>query len=220
MFSNQKHVFWQALLVAIVVFGFGIFIGFLIENNRTNKVADMYLASELELIDVRISSSMIFNNLIQAKDCKNAIQENINFGDRVYEEAKIIDKYEEASRITESLKLQHKKYDLLRALFWINAIKIKSSCNASYHNVVYFYQYNEPGIEKKAEQAVFSRVLEQLKQKKADNVMLIPIAGDSNISSINLMMKMYNIDKLPTILIDEKTKITQISTEAELEKYV
>jgi hypothetical protein len=217
LFQSEKHVFWQALIVALIIFNFGIFLGYMLESARVGKVSELYAESELALLDVKIQSEL-FN--FEDLDCNIAIKENTNFADRIFEEAKILDRFETASRITENIKLQHKKYDLLRTLFWINSIKIKNRCNASFHDVVYFYQYNEPSTGQKAKQAVFSKVLEELKDKKGEKVMLIPIAADNNISAVDILLKSHNISVLPTILIDEEIKITELTSVEELEEFI
>jgi len=217
LFKSEKHVFWQALVLALIIFNFGIFLGYMLESSRVGKVSRLYAESELALLDIKIQSELFdFGNDI---DCGIAIKENINFANKIFEEAKILDKFEKSSRITENIKLQHRKYDLLRTLFWINSIKIKRRCNATFHNVVYFYKYNEPSLEQKAKQAVFSRLLGQLKEKYAEEVMLIPIAADNNIVSVDMLLETYNVTELPTVLIDEKIKLTEVST-YDLEKYL
>lgn len=215
--KNQKHVFWQALVLALIVFNLGVFLGYKLELSRNDRIAGLYAESEISLLDVKILSEL-YN--IEGLKCETVIQENINFANKVYEEAKLLTKYEDASRITEDIKLQHRKYDLLRTLFWINSIKIKTSCNATFHNLVYFYQYNNPSLEQKAMQNVFSKILGNVKEKYGNNVMLIPIAADNNVSAVNILVENYQIDTLPTILIDEKIKIEQITSEADLEKYL
>ncbi len=209
MFKSQKHVFWQALLAALVVFFAGIFLGYVLESSRVGEIKGLYLESELSLLDVKIQSELYGLGEI---DCEEAVKENIKFGDRVFEEAKILERFEDSSKITEGIKLQHKKYDLLRTLFWLNSLKIKERCNGEYHTIVYFYDYNEPSIEKKAEQEVFSRVLGELKKEFGDEVMLIPIAGDNDITAVEIILKMYDIDVLPTVLIDENVKIVSVES--------
>lgn len=219
IFKSQKHVFWQALVIALVIFNFGIFLGYLLESSRVGKVSELYAESELALLDVRIQSELFSLN-IENSDCDKTIKSNIDFADKIFEEAKILQKFEDSSRITESIKLQHKKYDLLRTLFWINSIKIKSKCNASFHNVVYFYKYNNPSLNEEAKQDVFSKILGQFKEKYSEKVMLIPIAADNDISSVNFLIDIYDITILPTILIDEKAKITELDSIKGLEEYL
>jgi len=86
--------------------------------------------------------------------------------------------------------------------------------------VVYFYKYNNPSLDEDAKQDVFSRFLGDIKQKYGDKVILIPIAADNNVSAVNVIIRTYNISVLPTILIDEKYKITSLNNQEELEKYM
>lgn len=219
MFKSQKHAFWISLILTLFVFSGGIFLGYLLENSRTSVLENLYTQSEIELLDVRIQ-----NEIYSFADvnCDNAITENINFASRIYDEAKLLDKYESSNKLSDDVILQHKKYDLLRTLFWINAIKLKQKCNASYHNLVYLYDYNNPRLDTKAKQAVFSRLLTEVKQDKGQKVMLIPTSGDNEITSLSLLMDLYNVtvDELPVILIDEKIKITDIETKEDLDKFL
>lgn len=219
MLSSQKNVFWQAFILAAFVFAAGILLGFVLENWRSGKIESLYFQSELDLLDIRIQNDIYSLSKI---DCAMAVQENINFANKIYDEANLLQRYEDANKITENIILQHKKYDLLRTLFWINAIKIKDRCNASYHNVVYLYKYNSPTLETKAKQAVFSRILSELKEVRGDEIMLIPIAGDNNLVSVDLLMGLYNINntELPVILIDEKTKINEVEKKEDINKLI
>ena len=63
-------------------------------------------------------------------------------------------------------------------------------------------------------------MLRELKEKEAGNVMLIPIAADNEITTIYLLLKAYNVTELPSILIDEKIKLTDSETLDELETYL
>ncbi|VVB82150.1 Uncharacterised protein [uncultured archaeon] len=215
--QNQKRIFLYALILTFVVFNIGIFLGYLMESSRINQINSMSLDAEMELIDQMAQrSSMDVLNL----SCTSLLEENTRFGDQIYQEALQIQRYEDANVINNEIIFQHKRFDLLRALFWIDSIKIKQQCGSDYHDVVYFYKYNNPTIDQKSKQEVFSNLLQQLKDKMGSKVMLVPLAGDNDISSINLLMEKYSITELPVILIDEKTKVTDIKNESDLEKYL
>ena len=219
LFKSQKHVFWQALVITVIIFGIGVFFGFVLENWRTGRIKDFYLYSEIDLLDIRVQNEVYSLNKI---NCDTAIEENIKFADKTYEEAKFLKEYEDAARFSESLILQHKKYDLLRTLFWINSMKIKKKCNADYHNIVYLYDYIDPGVDIEAKQKVFSRLLEDLKKEYGNRVMLIPIAGDNDLVSVKLLMAQYNVkeEELPVILIDEKTKIKELEKKEDIGRFL
>lgn len=218
MFQSQKHVFWQALIITIIVFTIGVFAGVILENWRTGQVNSLVTESELNLMDIRLQNQ-IYSSI--KFDCKEAVLENMKFADKTYEEAKILERYEKASVITEDLKFTHKKYDILRSTLLLNSILIREKCNSPYSEVVYFYKYNNPGPDIKAEQSVFSRLLSELKQKKGNSMLLIPIAADNNLSSVNLFLNQYNVSEkeLPVIVIDGKIKISEIENIQDLEKY-
>ena len=179
--------------------------GVFIENARVNLTEQSFSQLEIEILDARFLS-----DLITGVDCQLAIKENTDFADRVFWEARVLDDYAESSELTNSIKNQHKKYDLLRAMIWLNSIKIKEKCNADYHNVVYIYEFDNPGINKKAKQQAISNILIDLKNEYGDEILLISIAGDVNLPSIELLKKKYNITKLPTVIIDEKIKFESI----------
>ncbi|MDO8517110.1 MAG: hypothetical protein Q7S33_03200 [Nanoarchaeota archaeon] len=219
MFNSQKNVFWQALILAVFVFSIGILLGFSLENWRSSQINALYQQSELDLLDIKIQTEIYSSSNI---NCDKAIENNVNFANKIYEQAKLLQKYEDSNKLTDNIILQHKKYDLLRTLFWVNSIIIKQKCNATYHNIVYLYDYNNPSLEIKAKQQVISKLLTEIKFDKGDKVMLIPIAGDNDINSVDLLMDKYNIQKqeLPIILIDEKIKISDLETKEQLEKYL
>ena len=220
--ASQKNVFWQALLVTIVIFGLGVFMGFVLENWRVSKINDFTKQSEIDLLDIKIQNDIYSKEIF---NCEVAIEENLNFAEKIYEQAKVLDDYEKASRFTENLKIQHKKYDLLRTILFLNSIEIKERCdapyNSPYYEVVYFYKYNSEELGLKAKQEVFSRLLSGLKENKGGEILLIPIAGDNDISSVNLLLDRYEISKeeLPIILIDREIKITELENIEDLLKY-
>lgn len=211
MFQSQKNVFWQALVFTILLIGLGIVFGILLENWRTANIDKLYQQSEIDLMDIKLQTDIYSTGFF---NCKKAEEENINFAEKIYSEAQLLDKYEKASQFTDDIIARHKKYDILRANLLLNSIKIKGKCNSTYYDVVYMYKYNNPSIDVKAKQDTFSKLLTQLKEKEGYNVLLIPMSGDNDISSINLIKDMYNISdaQLPVIIINGKKKITSLET--------
>jgi hypothetical protein len=205
--------------VTIFVFGIGIFVGILIENSRLNNVNELYEISGLNLLDLKLIDSIYSEDYF---NCEFAEQENIALADKIYEEARLLEDYQEASRLTsDKIDIEHKKYDILRAMLFVNSLKIKSKCNSSYINVIYFYDYNDPSLEIKSRQEVISRLLGDLKSELGNKILLIPIAGDNDIISIKILMNQYNISEseLPVILINEKYRINDVQNLESLLEY-
>ncbi len=204
---KPKYAFMFALVFSIAVFSIGVFIGFSIENVRNNFAYQTYIKSETNLLDARLQNYLLSNFPIE--NCDLAIQKNIEFGDRIYKEAEMLKEYEEANKISQTILSEHKKFDLLRTLFWLNSIKIQEECNSSIVNVVYFYKLNDVTLDERAKQNVFSNLLYEVKKEYGDSIMLIPISGDNNLTSVEMLIQNYDITKLPTILVNEKIKISE-----------
>lgn len=219
MKTTRSHgsYFWQSLIICIIIFAVGIYLGYLLEANRAGKILELYQQSELDMLDIKTQDS-----ILSMKDfnCNSYYGEIISFADRIYNEAKILDRYETANEFSEGMVLQHKKYDLLRALLWVQAIEMKKKCNSSLNTLVYFYEYKSENLDSKAEQNVFSKKLSELKEQNGNNVILIPMAGNMNLTSIEILKNNYNITKLPVILINEKTKIENLDGLGKIQSYI
>lgn len=210
-----RYAILQGLLVAILLFSFGVMAGVFIENSRVANVQKNFAQFEVDLLDTQLVS-----DLIDSSDCELAMKENIALADRVFWEAKLLEKYEKSNEITDSIKQQHLKYDLLRVMIWQNSIKIKEKCDVSYDNVVYIYKYNELVIAEKSKQAAISSLLGDLKEQYGDEILLLSFAGDTDLPAVNLILDKYDVDTLPIVVVNEYNKVIDISGKEDIEKYL
>jgi hypothetical protein len=212
---NQKNIFWEALIISLFILGIGFLLGTFLENHRSNESIKLYLATESQLLDIQIFSDLIENS---HNSCNTLIMKNIEFGDKVYRDAKLIEKYEEAKKITSEITDQHKKYTLLRTLFWLNSIKIKEKCN-NFSTVIYFYEYEPKDLYLESQQAIFSRYLFELKEDFGKEIVLIPLATNLDLASLELLNNQYNLNSFG-ILIDEKLFINKSENLQEIRTYL
>lgn len=217
MLHNTKRVFWEALFLTCVVFLFGLLLGVAYEGSRLEKVNEYYSKSEISLMDILAFGSVVE---MQEADCGNLISSNIEFANRIYEEAILLEKYEDAGKITDDLKIAHKRYDLLRTFLWINVMKVKDKCGEPFSIVVYLYDQNIEDLTKKATQQVWSKILFDLKQEKGDEIILIPIANDKEIESLNSLTKKFNISESPVIIINEEIFVYNLNSVEGLKQYL
>jgi hypothetical protein len=218
MFGSQKNVFWQAFLVALLIFIFGLVMGYSIEYLRISSLERFNDQSLFYLFDAKVQNELI--GLVT--DCEASFRQNILFSDKIYNDYKFLEKYDNVNRLTESIIFEHRKYDLLRALFWATSIKIRKQCPNSPPNIVYLYQYELPSPFIRAKQDIFAKYLHGIQKKFGNYFLLVPLAGDNRVSSISVLMHQFNIttDELPVILIDEKIKITSIDDLPKIEDFL
>lgn len=215
MLGSAKNSFWQALILTVFVFAIGLIVGIVYEGTKVNEMNNYYSLSEVSLAD-----SLNLNNLIDLNktSCSSLSNSEILFADRIYSEATLLEKYEDSGKITDSLRVIHTKYDLLRTMLWINAMKISEKCGKQFSTVVYLYDYQTNDLNQKAVQEVWSRILFDLKQKMGSRVLLIPIAVDSNLSSLDSLLNDYQIQKFPIVIIDNNKTLYTLTSEKDLEK--
>jgi len=215
--NNRKRVFWEALFLTVVVFFFGLLIGVAYESTKSSEINEYYATSEVSLMDIFALNSMLS---LDSKDCGVLTNSNLKFADKVYNEALLLEKYESAGKVTKEMEIVHKRYDILRTFLWINSIKTFEKCEKNYSTVIYLYEYYSKDLTQKARQNVWSKILSDLKEKEGSNILLIPIAADSDLTSLDALISNFNITSYPVVIINEKDIIYELSSVGELEKYI
>jgi hypothetical protein len=215
----QKDVFWKAAILTAVVFILGVLLGYYIESGRLTEIEEEYKKVELQWADAKLQT--LYYQTLSPDLCKAAIEENLKFSDKVYEEGLKLEEYEEANKLgADKFSLDKKRYSLLKVEFLLNSLFLKEKCkSANYTNLVYFYA-SDPTDNQELQQIAISEILKQLKQKQGSSLMLIPLPIDLDISVINVINKAYNVNSIPTILINEKIKIEGVKTIEEIEKAI
>jgi len=113
---NSKQAFWQALVFTILIFVLGIFLGFFLENSRSDTLQLRLLNSEVNLLDEQLRNRVTDDLNVE---CELAVESTFNFADKIYSEAVNLEKYDSASTLGDDLKSIHRRYDLLRTLLWL-----------------------------------------------------------------------------------------------------
>ncbi|MEM5778283.1 MAG: hypothetical protein QXK49_01480 [Candidatus Aenigmatarchaeota archaeon] len=213
----MKKVFLKTLALTLLVFVIGFYAGILLDNLRLEEVKSRMTEIDNLWNDLRLLQSYI-QKISENKTlyCDFLLKENLKAGDKIYDEGKRIEEYEKTNRFTPTLELEKERYALLDLQFWLNSIELKKACNANYSTVIYFYsQYN-----KTIEQDFQDRVLWDLKQKCGPQIIYITFPADMEITTLEVIKSVYNIEKIPAILINESLVLYSPVSMRELENYV
>lgn len=214
--QNKKHVFWQAFFLTILFFALGLVFGIYMEQLRADEVNVAFYDSEASLYDSFALSQLLKNPLNSCEDLRTI---SVSFADKIYNEASELEDLEEANQFTDSLKAIHRKYDLLRTMLWINLLSARENCD-NMDVVVYLYVYETEDIEVKAKQVVWERILGDLKKTVGNDVILIPIAVDQQLTSLDYLIEKYYINRFPAVMINEKTVLYEHRTVDQIREYL
>ncbi len=210
----SKHAFWQAFIFTIIVFGLGLILGFFLEGVQSDNIYSRLITSELSLLDDQLTQEIIKDYNVSCRQSRKSLFE---FADRIYDEAVEIEEIDGTGRIGD-LTVLHKRYDLLRTLLLKEAKNLKQRCGNDFHVFSYFYLYNSEDVETSSKQNYFSRVLFDLKELHPDTVLLVPIASDTDLVSVDALITALKIKNYPSIVIDDSKVITDNLTLEELEQ--
>lgn len=216
---RYRYYFLEALALTIILFIVGFLIGLNIEYNRNLELIKYYNDAENHI--TTITDRLDISNLGKYT-CPELIQRNFEIGNEIYSQALIFEEYEESAILTKSyLNQEHRKFDILRTLFWINSVKIKERCgNNIYDTIVYLYDYNPETTEDLAKQRVMSAISSEIKSSLNDRVVLIPIAKNLNISTLDNILDDYNYGNESALLIVNEKRLFFFNQTEDVRQYL
>lgn len=213
--NKMKYpVFAQALALTIVVFVVGLYLGIVLEDARMDRVDEYYLNSEISLMDILSLNNLVESSSVSCDELKKA---NFDLIDKVHEEAVLLEEYEKTGKFSEEIEDFHRKYDVLRTYLWIDAIQIKEKCN-NFNTVVYVYNNSVEDLTIKAKQNVWSNILYDLKTEEKENVLLISLDVGADLVSLNALLKEYEFEGYPVVIVNEESVFEDLSSVDEIRK--
>jgi hypothetical protein len=216
---NSKNAFWQALVVTIFIFVAGLVLGFYVELSNVDKSDLLIRSSEADFLDQQVGLSILSND--PNFNCETARKNLFEFADIIYKDATKFEEEDAQSKFTEEQRdILHKRYDLLRLNLWMESLDLKKRCAGNFHTIVYLFDYSSPDVDIRSQQRILSLVLLDLKYKYPNKVLLVPIAANLDLDSVNILKENYDILKSPALIIDDSTVIDYLLTTDELEKKV
>jgi hypothetical protein len=199
----QADVLWKAAILTAIVFIAGLGVGVFLDDQRVAQTRAQLTDVDLQWNDARLASLYYLQHAtFDAYFCKSAIDANLAFNDRIYQQGLQLERFEQVNRFAPELLQEKKRYAMLQLQFWLNGLALKKTCNASYSTLVYFYYHYDQNVS--AQQKAQADVLTEMKSKCGANLYLIPLPLDLDISTISLIASQYNINSAPSLLVDEK----------------
>jgi hypothetical protein len=215
--SITQNTFFKAALLTTVVFLIGIFVGVWLDTLRLEDVQTALEEINDRWYDARMQS-LYFQTFEKTPGfCNAAIDANLEFNEKIYEEGLKIERYEEVNKFTPSLLNEKKRYALLQLQFWMNSIQLRDSCNTNYTTLVYFYSNDE---KLTIDQNLQSAVLMDIKSKCGTQLMLIPLPADLDIETIGMITSHFGVDKFPAVLINETITLKGLQSEKDLSTFI
>jgi len=217
MVKYSYDAFWKAFIFSTIIFIFGLNMGSFIENSTLDKLEKNVINSEVELYDSNIRSNVLeYYNI----SCEKSIENTFEIADKIYEEVKMLEELDKSSTIVEGFDEVHKRYDLLRTQLWLDATNLKTNCQDNFNLIVYIYEYNSKKPQVISIQNLYEELTSEIKSNYESEVLLIPIANNMELNSLELLLENYNSVNQTSIIINNKYIIKGASNYEEIASYL
>jgi len=186
------------LVISTVIFTTGLLVG-----NALNQSKEDSISKDLAYLDEARNlqeTNMLLLNTLEEKRCDvlsayidMMIPELETFGERV-------DRYESSSDSKrfglDEYRILKNRYMILLIKYWTLIRSYEKDCGKPIDDIIYFYS-NEKCEDCKAQ----GIILDSIKKNNPD-ILIFSLEGDSNLSSVMILAKTYNITEYPSTVIN------------------
>ena len=144
--------------------------------------------------------NLLLVNYLPNKTCDIMSYEVEEMIPQINELARELTFYEETKKFEETYYIETKReYMINQIKYWLYLERLKSSCNLNITTLIYFYSNKDCNLCK--DQGI---VLDYMKNKYKNNLMIFAFDKDIELNSIEIIMKSYGVKELPSIIVDGK----------------
>ncbi len=197
----MRRVYIQAGILSLFVFLIGIMVGIWIDNLRLAGIRNMLSEADINSFDSRLLNSYL--QRFGKEHCAIALEQNLAYNDKIYNEGKKIEDKINANIFTPEVDQEWRRYTLLQTQFWLNSIELKDKCNFDYHTVVHLSRQKDTTTNEEVNNKVQSSILLDLKETCGKKMMLIPITADTDLITVDAIVKQFDISEFPAVIVDE-----------------
>ena len=217
MVKYSYDSFWKAFFFSTIIFLIGLNLGVFIENSSLDEIERAVIASEVELYDSNIRSSIIQN---YNQSCDNSIENTFLIADKIYEEVQALENLDKSSSIVSGFNEMHKRYDLLRTQLWLDASRLKDNCDKDFNLIIYLYEYDSNDPEIVSLQMLYASITQEIKNNYREDVLLIPIAHNMDLNSLTMLVDSYGTELKTSIIVNNRFIISGETNYDEISQYL
>jgi len=205
-----------AAALTIVVFSSGILFGWILDSNRVSDVQSQIddLAISFQNLDLENSIYQAFGN--ETFTCSIYSSRAESLSKQTDQLAEELNSFREVNEFQLSkLDFFKKKYTVMNLQFWLQLVNLKKNCDYNSTTVLYFYT-TKP-CDECAAQGI---VLDALKRKSPERLMIFAIDSDLDLGVVALLKTKYNVTRIPTLVINENIKIEGFASQSALKEFL
>jgi thiol-disulfide isomerase/thioredoxin len=202
------EIYFISGLITLGILILGIIFGVTVSKGKVDDLQSQLDSLKMSQEDLNLEFALIATSRNQSctlisYELDKVIDNAAQLGDRV-------SLYESNEKIPDQrFAFLKDDYTVTLIRYWFYLDQMKQECNrTNFITVLYFYSNNNCNDCDKQ-----GLILNYLKQQYPQNVMNFAIDSDSTLSVVDLIKKTYQVQSVPTLVIDGKTYSGLVTTE-------
>ena len=210
------RLYLTAAVLTAVVFSSGILFGWFLDSNRVTNVQSQIddLAVNFQNLDLENSIYQTFGN--ETFSCSIYTTKAESLSKQTDQLAEELNSFKQMNQFQLSkLDSFKKRYTLMNLGFWLQLVNLKKNCDYNSTTILYFY------TTKPCDDCVAQGiVLDTLKRKSPEKLMIFAIDSDLDLGVVTMLKTKYNVTRVPTLVINEKSKIEGFASQSALKEFL
>jgi hypothetical protein len=209
-----KHIFVTTLLITMVVFTAGLFLGWQLDNFRTLELLDDLRVNELDSESFLVEQA--FWETFGGGSCEYGHERLNSLSVQLAELGQYLNKYEKKS-IFEEDEFQYlaRRYFILEIKAYTQLYQLQQDCELNTDYILYFYGQEDDESENQG------YVLDKLVSHSNGTVDIFSINYDYQFDyAIETAKAYYNVTSTPTLIINGEEKIEGFVSYQELRQLI
>jgi hypothetical protein len=209
-----KNIFVTSLIITLVVFVAGLFLGWQLDNLRTTQVLDDLRLNELDSESYVVEQA--FWDTFGGESCEYG-QERINsLSQQLVELGQYLNRYEQKSLFEEAeFEYLARRYFILEIKAYTELYSLQKRCDLETDFILFFYGQNDEDSENQG------YVLDKLVDKSDGALDVFSINYDFETDyAIETVKIYYNVTTTPTLIINGEKKVEEFVSYEELRELI
>ena len=196
-FYKKEH--FIALMITLVIFVIGILIGLKVSDLRVGYVQDISRVQKADLESLQLQYLFLNTQKNKNESCV-VLQKTLDQSLHDLENARLkIETYIQNLQ-REDFILTKKEYMLNEIRYWLLAQQMKQECGADVVSILYFYAKDENCGDCSTQ----GYILTSLKNRFEDKLLIFSLDSEFDESMIKILNNVYNITRVPALIIESK----------------
>jgi hypothetical protein len=210
MANRSDHLI--VFIISTLLFLTGIFAGIMVSRVKLTTIETKITDFEQNINSLELNvliSDALQNETLSCRFLQGQLNQTRELLNDLGEE---VVAYEEQLKLEDAYYREIKKrYNSVRAEYWLMLEKLKNKCNNNYTTILFFYSTIDPCPDCRDQGFILSYIA-----TKDSNMYVVPLDADEDLLVIDMLKEAYEVNETPMLVVDSSIIVNGLIDEEEL----